>query len=108
VRDRIERLFAAWGRFAYRRAWLVIGLVLLLVGSLASQLPRFSFDTSTEGFFLYMLASMNDPFYFGLLTGFTIIAAFLADLILAPARMAPVIRPRGVEVAAALEMEASR
>jgi hypothetical protein len=42
------------------------------------------------------------------LTGFTIIAAFLADLILAPALMALAIRPRGVELAAALEMEVSR
>ena len=50
MRDRIERLFAAWGRFAYRRPWPVIGLVLLIVGSLASQLPKFSFDTSMEGF----------------------------------------------------------
>ena len=91
MRDRIERLFAAWGRLAYRRPWLVIGLVLLIVGSLASQ-----------------LLSMNNLFYFGLLTGFTIIAAFLADLILAPALMTQVIRPRGVEVASVLEMEASR
>lgn len=53
-------------------------------------------------------ASMNNLFYFGLLTGFTIIAAFLADLILAPALMALVIRPRGVEVVSALEMEVSR
>ncbi len=45
------------------------------------------------GFFLYMLASMNNLFYFGLLTGFTIIAAFLADLLLAPALMTLVIRP---------------
>ena len=44
---------------------------------------------------------MSDP-------GFTIIAAFLADPVLAPALMALVIRPRGVELAAALEMEASR
>jgi predicted RND superfamily exporter protein len=57
---------------------------------------------------LFTLASMNNLFYFGLLTVFTIIAAFLADLILAPALMALVIRPRGVELAAALEMEASR
>ncbi|MFA9566505.1 MAG: aminotransferase class I/II-fold pyridoxal phosphate-dependent enzyme, partial [Acidimicrobiales bacterium] len=62
----------------------------------------------SSGFFLYMLASMNNLFDFGLLTGFTIIAAFLADLILAPALMVLVIRPRGVEVAAALEMETSR
>ena len=50
LRDHIERLFAAWGRFAYRHRWWVIGLVLLLVGSLASQLPKIHFDTSTEGF----------------------------------------------------------
>ena len=62
----------------------------------------------SSGFFLYMLASMNNLFYFGLLTGFTIIVAFLADLILAPALMALVIRPRGIEVASALDMEASR
>jgi predicted RND superfamily exporter protein len=51
VRNRIERLFAAWGHLAYRRAWRVIAAVLLLVGALASQLPRFTLDTSTEGFF---------------------------------------------------------
>jgi predicted RND superfamily exporter protein len=62
----------------------------------------------SSGFFLYMLASMNNLFYFGLLTGFTIIAAFLADLILAPALMALVMRKRGVAVAGTLKMEASR
>jgi len=50
---------------------------------------------------------MNNLFDFDPLTGFTMIAAFLADLILAPALMALVIRPRGVELAVALEMEAS-
>jgi hypothetical protein len=51
---------------------------------------------------------MDNLLYFGLSTAFTIIAAFLADLILAPALMALLIRPQGVEGAAALEMEASR
>ncbi len=37
------------------------------------------------GFFLYMFSSMNNIFNFGLLTGFTIIMALLADLYLAPA-----------------------
>ena len=51
---------------------------------------------------------MTNPFYFGPLTGFTIITAFLADLIPAPALMALPIRPRGVGLVSALEMEASR
>jgi predicted RND superfamily exporter protein len=51
VRDRIEAAFASWGHLAYRRAGLVIAAVLLVVAALVSQLPRFSFDTSTEGFF---------------------------------------------------------
>jgi hypothetical protein len=37
------------------------------------------------GFFLYMFSSMNNIFSFGLLTGFTIIMALLADFFLAPA-----------------------
>jgi predicted RND superfamily exporter protein len=51
VRDRIERLFVAWGHFAYRRAWIVIALGAALVGFLGSALPELRFDTSTEGFF---------------------------------------------------------
>jgi predicted RND superfamily exporter protein len=51
MRDRIERGFDAWGRFAYEHAWIVIGVVLALSAGLASQLPRIGFDTSTEGFF---------------------------------------------------------
>jgi len=51
---------------------------------------------------------VNDPFYFGPSTGFTIIAQFLAELIPAPAPMALAIRLRGVELAAAPEMEVSR
>lgn len=44
------------------------------------------------GFFIYMFASMNNLFYFGLLTGMTIILALLADFILAPALMALIHR----------------
>jgi predicted RND superfamily exporter protein len=40
------------------------------------------------GFFIYMFASMNNLFYFGLLTGMTIISALLADFLVAPALMA--------------------
>lgn len=39
------------------------------------------------GFFIYMFASMNNLFYFGLLTGVTIICALLADFLVAPALM---------------------
>jgi predicted RND superfamily exporter protein len=41
-----------------------------------------------SGFFIYMFASMRNLLHFGLLTGITILAAFLADLLLAPALMA--------------------
>jgi hydrophobe/amphiphile efflux-3 (HAE3) family protein len=40
------------------------------------------------GFFIFTLASMNNLFYFGLLTGIAILLALAADLILAPALMA--------------------
>ncbi|NOY71202.1 MAG: MMPL family transporter [Gammaproteobacteria bacterium] len=39
------------------------------------------------GFFIFMAASMNNVFYFGLITGSTIVFALLADLLLAPALM---------------------
>jgi predicted RND superfamily exporter protein len=45
------------------------------------------------GFFIYMLASMENLFNFGFLTGLTIILAFLADVVLAPALMTLVARP---------------
>jgi hypothetical protein len=41
-----------------------------------------------------MLASMNSRFHSGLLTGFTLAVAFLADALLAAVRMAPIRRPR--------------
>ena len=59
------------------------------------------------GFFIYMFASMTNLFYFGLLTGVTIIIAFLADVILAPALMVLIARPQPVLAGATLEMEAS-
>ncbi len=43
-------------------------------------------------FFLYMFSSLSNLFYFGLLTGFTIIMALLADFFLAPALMAELHR----------------
>ncbi len=45
-----------------------------------------------SGFFLYMGANLSNLVNFGLLTGFTIIMALLADLFLAPALMAELHR----------------
>ena len=41
----------------------------------------------SAGFFIYMFSSMQNIFDFGLLTGFCILTAFLADVLLAPALM---------------------
>jgi predicted RND superfamily exporter protein len=49
----------------------------------------------STGFFIFTLASLNNLFFFGLLTGLAILLAFLADLILAPALMAVVVGRRG-------------
>ncbi len=45
------------------------------------------------GFFIFMFATMNNLFHFGLLTGLTIIMALLADYFIAPALMIIVHRP---------------
>jgi len=47
------------------------------------------------GFFVLMFASMNNVFYFGMLTGITIFLALSADFLLAPALMVIVIKPHG-------------
>ena len=46
------------------------------------------------GFFIFMFASMNNLFYFGLLAGTAVILALAADLLLAPALMAVMIGKR--------------
>ncbi|UCF85005.1 MAG: MMPL family transporter [Desulfobacteraceae bacterium] len=46
------------------------------------------------GFFIFIFASMNNLFQFGLLTGLTIIMALLADYFVAPALMAVVHQPK--------------
>lgn len=43
------------------------------------------------GFWLFMFASMNNLFYFGLLTGFTLVVTLLANILLAPAMLALVL-----------------
>ena len=45
------------------------------------------------GFFIFLMASMNNLFYFGLLTGITIIAALVADFIVSPALMSLMKHP---------------
>ena len=39
------------------------------------------------GFFIFMLASINNVFYFGFLTGLAVVLALLADFLMAPALM---------------------
>ncbi|NNK94460.1 MAG: MMPL family transporter [Desulfobacterales bacterium] len=46
------------------------------------------------GFFIFMFASMNNLFYFGLLAGSAVILALAADLLLAPALMTVLIGKR--------------
>ncbi len=46
------RLFFEWfGSVIWRRAWGVVGVMLLLTIGLGSQLPKLTIDTSTESFF---------------------------------------------------------
>ncbi len=52
IRDRIEHGFAKYARSVYHHPWLALLAVLLLAGGLASNLPKTTVDTSTEGFLL--------------------------------------------------------
>jgi len=69
VKDAVHRTFHTSGR-----AMLTTSIVLSL------------------GFFIFMFASMNNLFYFGLLTGLAIVFALAADLLLSPALMALMYR----------------
>jgi len=56
-----------------------------------------------------MGSAIGGLFRFGLLTGSTIIVAFLADILLAPALMALVVRPQQAsEAAPATTLEVTR
>ena len=46
------------------------------------------------GFWLFMFGTMTNIFYFGLLTGVTLIFALLSDFLLAPAMLELVIRTK--------------
>ena len=50
LRHRIEANFESYGRFVTTKSWLVLVLSLVLVGTLASNLPRIVMDTATESF----------------------------------------------------------
>ncbi|MBF0170910.1 MAG: MMPL family transporter [Nitrospinae bacterium] len=50
IRDRIEHGFAALARWGYRHHWMALAITLLIAGGLASNLPKMTVDTSTEGF----------------------------------------------------------
>ncbi|MDJ0852126.1 MAG: efflux RND transporter permease subunit [Myxococcota bacterium] len=60
------------------------------------------------GFLLYTLAEMQVLLHFGFLTAFTIIMAFLADVLLAPALMVLVTGARAAESARSMELEATQ
>jgi predicted RND superfamily exporter protein len=56
IRDRIELLFEAWGRFACRHAVVLIVGMLALSAALISQVPNLETDNSTDSFL-----HENDP-----------------------------------------------
>ena len=45
-----------------------------------------------SGFLVFVFSSMQNLFYFGLLTSFTIVNAFLIDILITPALMVLVTR----------------
>jgi len=65
-------------REAVRRTMLTAGRAML-----------FTTLVLVTGFLLFMLATLNNVFNFGLLTGITLILALLADFLLAPERLNP-------------------
>ena len=71
--------------------------------SSTGQAMLFTSLVLATGFFLYTMASMENLFFFGLLTGFTILTAFLADIFLAPALLALVVHRKEIR-SANLEM----
>lgn len=79
----------------YRRYHMETGSVEKAVHLTLTSTGRAMFITSivlSSGFFLYMFSSLSNLFNFGLLTGFTIIMALLADFFMAPALMAQLHR----------------
>ncbi|XOF34115.1 MAG: efflux RND transporter permease subunit [Candidatus Electrothrix sp. YB6] len=50
IRDRIEKSFAAAARQLYHHPFITLLVLAVFTGSLLSQLPKLTLDTSTEGF----------------------------------------------------------
>ncbi len=73
-------------QFFYDREGDVRKAVVLTLQS-TGRAVLFTSLVLSSGFFIYMFASLGNLFYFGLLTGITILLALCADLILAPALM---------------------
>ncbi len=72
----------------YRKYYAVTGSSRLSIEHTLSTAGRAMLVTTivlTLGFWIFMLAGMNNLFNFGLLTGITLLLAFLADVLLAPA-----------------------
>ncbi|MFH2128992.1 MAG: hypothetical protein ABIK68_01350 [bacterium] len=82
----MDRILPACGNFAVDQKWKVTAVAMLVTTLVLAV-----------GFWLFMFASMNHLFNFGLLTGVTLVFAFLADILLAPALLA-IVTPDRVAV----------
>lgn len=76
--------------------------------SSTGQAMLFTSLVLSGGFFIYFFASMEVLHRFGLLTAFTIIMAFLADVILAPALLTLATGRRVADAPASASMETTR
>ena len=77
--------------YNFKRYYTESGDVRDAVGHTLHTAGRAMLTTSivlSIGFFIFMFASMNNVFYFGMLVGMAIILALLGDFFLAPALMA--------------------
>lgn len=77
--------------YNFKRYYIESGDVRDAVGHTLHTAGRAMLTTSivlSIGFFIFMFASMNNVFYFGMLVGLAIIFALLGDFFLAPALMA--------------------
>ncbi len=80
--------------YNFKRYYKVTNDVHTAVKNTLSTAGRAMLTTSVVlsiGFFIFMFASMNNLYYFGLLAGSAVLLALAADLVLAPALMAAVI-----------------
>jgi predicted RND superfamily exporter protein len=83
--------------YNFKRYYLETGDVHEAVAHTLHTAGRAMLTTSivlSIGFFLFMLASMQNVFYFGMLVGLAIVIALLADFFLAPSLMALALKNR--------------